>query len=231
VLTDMDGREIFIEQIEHLSELVKQQVQREPHADVPGSEGRLWVGGGAASCLISTVEAHMHDPRSWLIDARYAPVRIEYVRLEGCAGVMRSGPQGAYNGRFNDLLIDVNAVSIGGVSGHAIEYNRLNTLVLIGGTFEGQIALGQDASCQVIGTRFNRYPGRTRNGIIREGAELPEGSFFHHTGQSTAYPYRRGVPGETVTSGPQPEPRIVQMRGTSGAKIYRMPEASPPPAE
>lgn len=236
VLTDMDGREIFYEQIEHLGELLKQQVQTRPHPDVPGSEGRKWVGGGASSCIISNVEAHMHDPRAWLIDAWFAPVRLEYVRMEGCSGVLRSGPQGAYNGRFNDIMIDVNAVSIGGVTGRAIEYNRRNTLVLIGGTFEGPIGLGQDASCQVIGTRFNSYPGRTRNGIIPKGAELPGDSFFTRSGEpwkgGTASPnYRRGRPGEVVTSGPQPEPRFVQMRGTSGAKIYQMPEGAPLPAE
>jgi len=231
VLLDMDGREIFLEQIEHLKELMKQQVQTEADSAVPGSNGRPWIGGGASSCLISTVEAHMHDPRSWLIDAWFAPVRIEYVRLEGSAGFMRSGPQDAYNGRFNDVVIDANAVSIGGVSGHVIEYNRRNTLVLIGGTLEGQVALGQDAQCQVIGTRFNSHPGRTRTAIIPKGVQLPEGSFFHHTGKSVSYPFRRGPEGETVTSDPQPAPGIVQMRGTSGAKVYRMPEGAAPPAE
>ena len=242
VLTDMDGREIFIEQIEHVTELVKQQVQTRPHPDVPGSERRRWIGGGASSCVISNVEAHMHDPRAWLIDSWYAPVRLENVRMEGCSPVLRAGPRGALNGRFNDILIDVNSISIGGVAGRAIEYDRRNTLVLIGGTFEGPIGLGQDASCHALGVTFKSeagqpgesgdwFKGGLRNGVIPKGAELPEDSFFTRTGNTAPVPYRRGWPGEVVTSGPGKEPRFVQLQGTSGARIYRMPEAAPPEPE
>jgi len=231
VVTDSDGREIFLEQVEHLSQLMKQQVQTTPHSDVPGSADRKWVGGGSASCIISNVEAHMHDPRTWLIDAHYAPVRLEHVRMEGCAPVLRAGPRGSKNSRFNDILIDINAVSIGGVTGHVIEYDRQNSLTLIGGTFDGPIALGDNASCHVLGVTFMSHSGRTRTGVIPQGADLPEDSFFKRTGKPTAIHYRRGWKGEKVISDSQKEPRFVQLRGTSGAKIYRMPQATPPPAE
>jgi hypothetical protein len=231
VLTDDDGREIFFEQIEHMEQLMQQQVQTRPHPDVPGSEGRKWVGGGAASCFISNVEAHMHDPRAWLIDSWYAPVRMQFVRLEGSTPVLRAGPRGAFNGRFNDILIDVNAVSTGGVGGHVIEYDRRNSLTMIGGTFDGTVALGNAAQCHVMGTRFMESTGKTRPGVIPQDAELPEGSFFSRTGETMKIHYRGGLIGDRVISGPQPEPRIVQLRGTSGAKVYRMPEGDPPPAE
>ncbi len=231
VVRDEDGREIFLDQVAHLAALMEQQVQTQPDTQVAGSESSPWVGGGGASCFLSSIEAHMHDPRSWLVDAYHSPVRLQNVRMEGCAGLLRSGPRGGRNSRFNDLLIDVNAVSIGGVSGNVIEYDRQNTLVMIGGTLEGPVALGQNATCHVVGTTFMRFPGRTRHGIIPEGAELPADSFFARTGAKEAIPYRRGWMGDKVTSQPQKEPRIVQLRGTSGATVYQLPRSEPPPAE
>jgi len=243
ILTDMDGREIFVEQIEHVTELMKQVVGTKAHPDVPGSEGRMWVGGGSASAVISNVTAHMHDPRAWLIDAWASPVRLTNVRMEGCAPVLRCGPRGSRNSRFNDILIDVNAISIGGVTGRVIEYDRPSTLVLIGGMFEGPIGLGQNATCYATGVTFSNKPseagesgelnkGAPRNGVIPQGAALPEDSFFTRTGKSAKISFRRGWPlGDVVSSGPAEEARFVQMRGTSGAKIFQLPEAAPPPAE
>ena len=66
----------------------------------------------------------MHHPQAWMIDTNWAPVRLEHVRMEGCSGVLRATGKGMRNSRFNDMLIDVNAVTTGGLSGCAIEYHK-----------------------------------------------------------------------------------------------------------
>jgi Carbohydrate binding domain len=228
VLKDQDGREIFLEQLQHMKALNAQQIKTKGHSDVPGSLKRKWVGGGGPSCTIRNVEAHSHDPRGWLIDAYHAPVRLEHVRLEGASPFLRAGPQGSRNTRFNDIMIDINAVSFGGVTGRVVEYNRNNTLIIIGGTFEGLVGLGQNSSCQLIGTSFVRRPGATRRAKVPADAKIPENcTFYKETGKTLKIPYR-GWAGKYWQSGEQPKPRIVQMKGTSGAKIFQMPESKPP---
>jgi hypothetical protein len=230
VVRDADGREIFMEQIERLPVLMAQQIHTTPHADVPESKTRPWAGGGGPTCYISDLVAHIHDPRAWMVDALYAPVRLEHVRMEGCAGVIRAAPPGSPNSRFADILIDVNAVSVGGLNGSAIEYLRAGPLVMIGGTFAGPIGLGQNAVCHAVGVRFVSEPGKTMHGVLPEGVELPAGCFFKKTGERQMVPYR-GLPGEAAQSGSHDKAGFVQLRGTAGAKIYTMPESSPPPAD
>jgi hypothetical protein len=101
---------------------------------------------------------------------------------------------------------------------------------MIGGTFAGPIGLGQNAVCHAVGVRFVSDPGKTMRGILPEGVELPAGCFFKKTGERETVPYRR-LPGEAAQSGSHGKAGFVQLRGTAGAKIYTMPESSPPPAD
>ncbi|MEW6357179.1 MAG: hypothetical protein AB1696_12695 [Planctomycetota bacterium] len=220
VLRDADGREIFLEQLPPT--LVQQQVNREAHDDVAGSKKRPWVGGGAPTCFISDLVAHMQYPQAWMIDTNWASVRLEHVRMEGCSGILRATGKGMRNTRFNDILIDVNAVTTGGLNGYAIEYHKGGPIYFIGGTFEGPIGLGQNAICYSVGARFlNR--GRPMPGYIREGADLPEGGHFQRTGEATTIPNRRWK-GEKVASKVHDRIGFVQLPGTSGARVHEMSE-------
>jgi len=218
---DAFGREIFLEQLPPA--LLKQKVQRSEHQDVPGSKQRPWAGGGAPTIFISDLVAHMNFPQAWMIDSNWAPVRLEHVRMEGSAGVLRVTARGMRNGRFNDMLIDVNSVTTGNVGGYAIEYHKGGPIYFIGSTFEGPVGLGQNTICYSVGARFHNRQ-RKMSGFIREGDKLPEGSFFRHTGQQVTIPYRRWK-GERIIAGTHERIGFVQLPGTSGARVHEMNES------
>lgn len=221
VVVDAWGREIFLEQLPPV--LFKQKVNNGEHADVPGSGRRPWAGGGSPTCFISDLVAHMHYPTAWMVDSNWAPVRLEHVRMEGCSGVLRVEGKGMQNTRFNDILIDVNAVTTGGINGYAIEYHKGGPIYFLGGTFEGPIGLGQNAVCYSVGARFlNRQ--RAMGGWVRQGQQLPEGNFYKLTGKTRTIPYRRWK-GETVISGVHDTICFQQMPGTSGARVHRLNES------
>ena len=221
VVKDADGREVFIEQMP--PELVKQKLRESEHPDVPGSKSRSWAGGGAPTCYMSDIVSHMHHPSAWMIDSNWAAVRLEHVRMEGCSGLLRVSGEGMINVRFNDILIDVNAVTTGNAGGHAIEYHKGGPIYFLGGTFEGPIGLGQNTICYSLGARFlNRK--RPMSGYIKEGDRLPKGSFFRHTGEMVTVPHRRWK-GERVRSGIHEEIGFRQLPGTAGARIHRLSES------
>lgn len=217
VLRDADGREIFLEQIPEYAR--KTKVQNIEHADVPGSNRRPWVGGGGPTIVIQNVVSHMNNPKTWLVDSNGAPLRLYGVRHEGPGGIFRTRGGGVAM-RFNDILVDVNAVTAGGMNGYVIEYDKYGPLYLVGGTFEGPIALGNNAVVYTMGTKFwNRQ--RAMSGIIQKGEELPPNSFYKRTGQERTIPNRRW-PGELVRSGVHEKIGFVQKPGTSGARVYEM---------
>jgi hypothetical protein len=126
-------------------------------------------------------------------------------------------------GRFNDILIDVNAVTPGNVSGYVIEYDRPGPLYMIGGTLEGIAALGQDGLVYDMGAKFVAR-GRKMPGAIPLGDDLP-GDLYAKTGEETKVP-QRGTPGEaTVGYGPE-QVGFIQKPGTSGARVLRMQEGT-----
>lgn len=217
VLRDPDGREIFLEQIPETA--VAQKLMRTAHPDVEGSAERPWVGGGGPTVVIDNVVAHAKHPGSWLVKAFHAPVRLAHVRHEGPGGILRAHA-GAPDGRFNDILEDVNAVSPGGLEGWVIDYNRPGPLYLIGGTLEGPIALGSGAIVYNMGCKFaNR--GRTGSGLIPPDFELPEGSFYQRTGEQQTWPERRW-PGDVVVSGAHQQVGFVQRPGSATPVVYSL---------
>jgi len=218
VVLDADGREIFLEQLPPT--LVKQKVRRSEHPDVPGSARRAWVGGGAPTCYISDLVAHMSDPRAWMIDSNWAPVRLEHVRMEGCSGAIRVSGKGMANIRFNDILIDVNAVTTGNIGGYAIEYHKAGPIHFLGGTFEGPVGLGQGTICYSMGARFHNRQRRMA-GYAPAAYQPPEGSFFALTDKRRTVPYRRWA-GAVLESGVHDTIGFVQLPGTSGARIYEL---------
>lgn len=223
VVVDAFGREIFLEQL--APRLAQEKVREGAHTDVPGSASRPWAGGGSPTCYISDLVAHMQHPQAWMIDSNWACVRLEHVRMEGCSGVLRVQGKGMRNLRFNDILIDVNAVTTGGLNGYAIEYQKGGPITFIGGTFEGPIGLGQNAVCYSVGARFLERR-RRMPGFVRDGFTLPEGSFFKLTGKPTTIPYRRWK-GQRVESGVHDAIGFEQLPGTSGARVHRVNESHP----
>ena len=108
--------------------------------------------------------------------------------------MLRATGKGMRNSRFNDMLIDVNAVTTGGLSGCAIEYHKAGPIYFIGGTFEGPIGLGQNCICYSAGARFlnRKQPMR---GFVREGEQLPEDSFYKLTDEAVTIPFAAGRAG------------------------------------
>ena len=224
VVVDAWGREIFLEQLPPV--LVEQKVNDLKGSEPPAANGakrRPWAGGGSPTCFISDLVAHMHHPDAWMIDSNWAPVRLEHVRMEGCSGVLRVQGKGMRNTRFNDILIDVNAVTTGGINGYAIEYHKGGPIYFLGGTFEGPIGLGQNTVCYSLGVRFlNRQ--RAMSGLVRQGQRLPEDSFYRTSGESATIPHR-GWKGERVLSGIHETIGFEQMPGTHGARMHQLSES------
>jgi len=216
VVVDAWGREIFLEQLP--PRLVQEKVQ-----DLQSKTRRPWAGGGSPTCYIGDLVAHMQYPQAWMIDSNWAPVRLEHVRMEGCSGVMRVEGNGMRNTRFNDILIDVNAVTTGGLSGYAIEYHKGGPIYFIGGTFEGPIGLGRNTDCYSVGARFF-HRGRVMHGYVRRGSELPEDAFCKRTDEVTTIPYRRWE-GEQVVSGVHQRIGFQQLPGTQGARVRQLTES------
>ena len=120
------GREIFLEQLPHYALQHDPAVLPCPPYCATGSpKGSVEIGGGAPSAVIERVVASGHVSGSWLVDSDGGAVRLQNVRLEGIAGLMRNtGVPGAWparcanasstncgpieDGRFTDILIDVS---------------------------------------------------------------------------------------------------------------------------
>ena len=120
------GREIFVEQLPQYALQHDPAVLPCPPYCAAGSpNGSVEIGGGAPSAVIERVVASGHVSGSWLVDSNAGAVRLQSVRLEGIAGVMRNtGVPGAWptkcanasatncgpiaDGRFTDMLIDVS---------------------------------------------------------------------------------------------------------------------------
>ncbi len=217
VLRDADGREIFLEQIPETA--IAQKLMRTEHPGVEGSARRPWVGGGGPTVVIENVVAHAKHPASWLVKSFYAPVRLSYVRHEGPGGILKAWG-GAPDGRFNDILVDVNAVTPGGLDGWVIDYDRPGPLYIMGGTFEGLIALGRDAVVYDMGCKFANH-GRSASGLIGPEFVLPEGSFYRRTGEQQTWPERRW-PGDVAVSETHDWVGYVQRPGTAGAVVYSL---------
>lgn len=217
VLRDPDGREIFLEQIPETA--IAQKLMRTPHPDVEGSAGRPWVGGGGPTVVIDNVVAHAKHPASWLVRSFHSPVRLAHVRHEGPGGILQAWA-GAPDGRFNDILEDVNAVSPGGIEGWVIDYNRPGPLYLIGGTFEGPIALGSGATVYNLGAKFANH-GRSGSGLIPPDFALPEGSFYQRSGEQQTWPERQW-PGDVAVSGVHEQVGFVQRPGSATPTIYSL---------
>lgn len=218
VFTDSYGHEIFLEQIPE--EAKRQKLVEGEHPQIVGSADRPWIGGGSPTVVIQNVVAHAKDPRAWLVDAYHGRLRLQSVRSEGPGGLFRAHG-GARDARFNDILIDVNAVTPGNVSGYVMEYDRAGPLYMLGGTLEGIAALGQDALVYDLGAKFVSS-GRKMPGVIPLGAELP-GDLYERTGQETKVP-GRAIPGEAVVGYGPEQVGFIQKPGTSGARVLRLQE-------
>ena len=139
--------------------------------------------------------------------------------MEGCSGAVRVQGKGMRNTRLNDILIDVNVVTTGGINGYAIEYHKGGPIYFLGGTFGGPIGLGQNTVRFSMGARFlNRQ--RAMGGWVRQGRQLPEGSFYKLTGETATVRYRRWQ-GERVVSGVHETIGFKQMPGTPGRRGTR----------
>ena len=220
VFTDSYGHEIFLEQIPE--EAKRQKLMQTEHPEIEGSAARPWVGGGSPSVVIQNVVSHAKDPRAWLVDAYHARLRLEHVRSEGPGGLYRARG-GSRTGRFNDILIDVNAVTPGNVNGYVIDYDRPGPLYMLGGTLEGIAALGRDALVYSLGAKFVAS-GRKMPGVIPLGAELT-GTLYQRTGQETKVP-GRAIPGEGIVAYGPEQVGFIQKPGTSGARVLRLQEGT-----
>lgn len=220
VFTDSYGNEIFLEQIPE--EAKRQKLMQAEHPEIEGSVARPWVGGGSPTVVIQNVVAHAKDPRAWLVDAYHGRLRLQGVRSEGPGGLFRARG-GSRTGRFNDILIDVNAVTPGNQNGYVIEYDRPGPLYMLGGTLEGIAALGQNALVYDLGVKFVAS-GRKMPGVIPLGAELV-GDLYQRTGEETTIPHR-GTPGEAIVGYGPERVGFIQKPGTSGARVLRLQEGT-----
>ncbi|MCF7847758.1 MAG: hypothetical protein K9M45_02820 [Kiritimatiellales bacterium] len=216
---DYAGRELFHEQMPE--RLVNDKVHTRPHPDVNVGEDAMWVGGGGPSITVRQLVAAMGDPRGWLFDSNGSNFRIENVRKEGSGGLLRvQADFRRQSVRFNDILIDINATTEGGPTGNTIEYEGKGPLYIIGGTFEGPIALGDDTVVYSMGARF-LHRQRTMRGFVKAGAELPASGFWSRTGQTRVVPFRRWE-GDIWQSRKHDSIGFVQLPGTAGAQIHEL---------
>jgi|GEM_PF-1036706 len=223
VFKDADDNEIFLEQIPKAC--FKKHVRRKEHPDVPGSVDYHWVGGGGPTVFFSNMVIHNSFANAWVFDTNWATIRVQHIRCEGAAGVLRSSKKGMRNLRFNDVLIDVNATTTGNSSGYVIQYEKAGPIHFIGGVFEGPIGLGSNAVCYAIGTRFHNR-GRKMNAYLHEGVEVPAESFFQPNGKTRLLPHRR-KPGISVSSGVHEKIGFVQLPDTTGMRVHQMHEQHP----
>jgi hypothetical protein len=95
-LRDADGREIFVEQLPNYTIDHDPAILSCPPYCATGSPpGSREVGGGDPSVVIDRVVASGHV--GWLVDSNSGAVRMQSVRLEGEAGIMRNtGLPGAW---------------------------------------------------------------------------------------------------------------------------------------
>jgi len=178
----------------------------------------VWVGGGAPDITIYNLNMHGADPSSWLIDNNWGHVRVYSARIEGPAGIYRR-TAGGPAGRFADVLVDVNATSPGGLMGNVIEYHGQGPLYLIGGVYEGNIALA-DTTVYSMGVKFFEWREST-SGMIRKDYLIPEGSKAVRTGKDRIFPGRRGM--YDIVDIPLPRDiSFVQLPGTEGMQIHEM---------
>ena len=215
VLMDPDNnKEIFRDQVPEYA--LKRMAINRPHR---GWAARTWLGGGAPDITIYSLIGHSRDPTTWMFDTNHGTVRVYTARIEGPGGIFRSTST-LISGRFNDMLVDVTSVSPGGLTGNAIEYHRQGPLYLIGGVYEGNIALGNDTIVYSVGTKF--FERRTTSGgVIRPDYKIPEGLPAKRTGQTSVFPGLR-VPYDRVTFPYPTDIGFRQLPGTSGSQVHEM---------
>jgi hypothetical protein len=138
---------------------------------------------GTASVSIENVVAS--GEVGWLVDSDVAAVRLQTVRLEGTAGLMRNtglpegwpihcavnessgncGPIG--DGRFSDILIDVsNSYGRAPANHTAIFFGKPDQLHLIGGTIGSRVLIGNNSTVYDVGMRFQERAGQPA-GIVQ----------------------------------------------------------------
>ncbi len=114
----------------------------------------------------------------------------------------------------------INAAVQRALEGCVIDYDRPGPLYIVGGTFEGPIALGRNAIVYDMGCKFANH-GRSGSGLIRPELVLPEGSFYRRTGEQQTWPERRW-PGDVAVSDTHDWVGYVQKPGTAGALVYSL---------
>ena len=179
----------------------------------------VWAGGGAPDITIYNLNCHSADPSSWVIDSNWGMVRVYSARIEGPAGILRRTQPGKA-GRFADVLMDVCATSPGGMMGNVIEYRGQGPLYLIGGVYEGNIALGQETVVYNVGTKFFEWREST-GGMVRKDYAIPAGSKAVRTGKDEIFPGRRGM--HDLVDIPLPRNiGFTQLPGTRGMQVHEM---------
>jgi len=145
VLMDPDQRhEIFLNDIPAYAR--KRMVW--PHPDY----GHV-AGGGAPDVTIHALIGGSDHPEAWMIDSNFAAVRVYGAQVETAGGFFRRSYTGI-SGRFNDVLVDVSVSTTGPKRRNAIEYHGRGPLFLVGGTYEGDLALLGQVIVYNMGVRF-----------------------------------------------------------------------------
>lgn len=189
VFEDADGREIFVEQIPPYV------LNKPPTKKGPG--GTYIAGGGGPSVVMTNIVASSKkiktgDAPGWLVDSNGPSVRLQGVRMEGNAGLVRNTgrPLGSppeaqpiASARFQTVLIDVNyagnparLIRIGPI----IQHDANDTLTIVGGSIGGggsprAVSLGTNTTAYVVGLRllyggsFVQIPGTTGAVVHRLG--------------------------------------------------------------
>ena len=112
-LEDADGREIFLEQIPSYMLTKGDGLLACPPYCAKGSPpGSREAGGGQPTVVMDRIVAGTGNvaPAGWLVDSNGGGVRLQSVRLEGAAGIMRNTLASAA-GATPELLCGVPAVA------------------------------------------------------------------------------------------------------------------------
>jgi len=195
--------------------------------NIDGKKYRV-AGGGAPEATFYNLCTHTTDPSTWVIDSDWSAIRVYTARCEGPGGVFRRSSN-IKNSRFADVLMDVSAMSPGGMNGNAIEYYGPGPLFMYGGHFMSNIALGNNTSLYQFGTVFKEGNFQCKS-LVRKSAILPK--TIKRTGRERAFPgghpgAKRGMYDVSKISFIK-NPGFVQLPNTSGAKIYGAAPMAPP---
>jgi hypothetical protein len=207
------GKEIFLSDVPPYA-LKHRTIQAKVDGKVVYS-----AGGGAPDMTFYNLVAACAAPASWVIDTNFGTVRVYTARIEGSNGIFRHSSN-IGTSRFSDLLVDVNATSPGGLNGNVIEYLAPGPLHLIGGNFEGNIALGDNTVVYNMGVRFvhrrDVFPGMVRQNLV-----LPRDGRVRRIGHTVTFYGRRGTYDRVEIKTPE-NPKFIQLPGTHGAKVFGM---------